>query len=866
MSTIKKELESILRTVEKPSRYIGGEWNSIKRDPGKARLKIALCFPDLYEIGMSHLGFRILYSLLNAHDDILAERVFMPWTDMQKEMKARKIPLFSLENQIPLNRFDIVGFSLQYELNYTNILAMLDLGDIPLRSDERDETTSLVIAGGPAAFNPEPLARFIDLFIIGDGEEAILEFIDLYVRLKSQGAHRDEIIREAANLPGMYAPALYGIVEKNGLSVPIPGGSAPYPVRKRIVMDIDSYPFPESIIVPHCEIVHDRISFEIMRGCITGCRFCQAGYIYRPRRERDPLSVREAVRRSAAQTGYEEVSLTSLNSGEYGGIRFLLSSLMEDFSKNATSLSLPSLKPSSLTEDIVREIRKVRKTGFTIAPEAATARLRAVINKDINEEHILKAAETAFMAGWRLIKLYFIIGLPTETQEDIQEIVTLVRKILKKIRESSGRGGRINVSLSSFIPKPHTPFQWLPMENIEELERKQAFIKERLVSGSVRVKWHNTRMSFLEAVISRGDRKLGEAIEKAYTLGCTFDGWTDRFDQARWMEAFESSGLDPAGYAYRRIEPDDELPWDIIDTAIRKSFLKEEMVRALRGEKTSACGIDNCYGCAAFAKECKQIMDASLSRTEGAEARSAESPISAEVPGEYRYRVRYEKKGRMKFISHLDLTRTIIRGMRRAAMPFVFSRGFNPLPKVSFGPALPVGVESNAEYLDFYSKEYIDEESFPDRINRHLPEGIAFKRIKSITRMTHSLSESLNLAHYSVSLEGEAVDDRIASMIGQLHDRRMPEAVEVESSLWPPGMAQSIREIYLEGKRMIKIMLYIAGKRKGKLSDVLKVLTGDGGLIAHAVREELFMEREGRIYSPFLLNDPEREHVERDDS
>ncbi len=862
------DLETILYTVEKPSRYIGGEWNSIRKDPYEAALKFALCFPDLYEIGMSHLGFKILYSLLNSQKHLLAERVFIPWIDMQKEMKKRKIPLFSLENRIPLNAFDIVGFSLQYELNYTNILAMLDLGLIPLRSDQRDESSPLVVAGGPAAFNPEPLSAFIDLFLIGDGEESALELARLFLKLRKEGAHREEMISAASHIPGFYAPSLYREVLKDGFSYSEPIRDAPFPIKKRIMGDLETFPFPEDVIVPHCQIVHDRVSFEIMRGCLTGCRFCQAGYIYRPKRNRDPLIVRDAVKRSIASTGYEEASLTSLNTGEYDGIHYLLSSLMRDLAGNATSLSLPSLKPSSLTGEIVREIKKVRKTGFTIAPEAATDRLRAVINKDINEDHILNAADAAFREGWRLLKLYFMIGLPTETDDDIEAIVALVKRIAKRVRQVAGRKGQMNVSLSSFVPKPHTPFQWLSMEMIENLEKKQRFVKDRLSNNFIRIKWHTTRMSFLEAVFSRGDRRLSGVMEEAYRRGCSFDGWTDRFDFSRWMQSFDSAGIDPAEYAYRNVDPDQDLPWDIIDTGIRKDFLREELEKALRAQTTPQCTLDRCHGCAVFVEECRRNMGNMESPMVSSMIKELpDDDTSPNVRSErrYRYRAQYEKRGDIRFLSHLDMGRSIIRGMRRAGFMLLHSKGFNPLPRIAFGPALPVGMESLSEYIDFYSKEYIREETFPERINSFLPDGISFRKLKSIAHDSASLSESLNCALYSVRCEDFLERERMAQMAAELKNMARTETPERGDVYVQAEVTEAIKDIYCEGEDTVKILLTIAGPGRGRIGDILKVLTGSERPDAKIVREEMFVEKDGKFFSPFLLNSIGKRHVERDD-
>ncbi|MEW5805947.1 MAG: TIGR03960 family B12-binding radical SAM protein [Acidobacteriota bacterium] len=864
MQNVFREIERFLFEVEKPSRYIGGEWNAIRKNPEEVKLKLALCFPDLYEIGMSHLGLKILYNLLNSDREILAERVFVPWIDMQSRMRQRKISLFSLENHLPLSSFDVVGFSVQYELNYTNILSMLDLGGILLRSGDRNKSSPIIIAGGPALFNPEPLVPFIDLFFIGDGEESIMEFVNLFKRLRLEGAGRADIIEAAARMEGVYVPSL--TIERkaeNGFVIPAPSGSTGFPIHRRLTEDIGSFPFPEDVVVPHCEIIHDRVSYEIMRGCLTGCRFCQAGYIYRPRRERNPERVKEAVRRSVAHTGYEEASLTSLNSGEYNGIGFLLSSLMEDFSKNFTSLSLPSLRPSSLTEEIIRQIKRVRKTGFTIAPEAATARLKAVINKNIEEEQVLTAADLAFREGWELLKLYFIIGLPTETEDDIKAIAGLVHKISKRVRVTAGRGGRINVSISSFVPKPHTPFQWLPMERVEELERKQKFLKRELSSNFVRIKWHDTKMSFMEAVFSRGDRRLSDVIERAFKLGCQFDGWSDRFNFSLWKEAFISSGINPEEYAYRRMDVTEPLPWDIIDTGVKKSFLAGELDKAMEGRVTPICNLENCYACGSFVKECKEIMKKSESAKGGSaiynDAMKSGPPHelskanTGNVP-EYRYRIKYEKKGKSKFLSHLDLIKTIIRALRRAGIPIAYSRGFSPKARIAFGPALPLGLESSGEYFDFHATEYIDEERFLREINHFLPEGLSMKKLKIIHRKTPSLSETLNLALYIIQPEEPLLESSVWRSIEDFrHLKEHGSGGDACGSERFHEMAGSIKELSYEKGKWIRLLVYIAGDGKARIGDILKNFAGDERTAWRVEREEMFMEKNGRLYSPYLL-------------
>jgi len=601
MDITQQVLDGILPQVAKPARYTGHEWNSVAKDWDQTEVRVALAYPDVYEVGMSNLGLMILYDLLNREEGVLAERVYAPWIDMEQAMRRAGIPLYSLESRRPLAQFDIIGFSLQYELNYTNVLNMLGLADLSPLAAERGDADPLIIGGGSGTYNAEPLADFFDLFVIGEGEEVLLELVRAYQRLRIADCGlritRADFLREAAKIEGVYVPSLYDVRYHDDGTVAAVAPLVPEArarVRKRVVETLP--PAPTRPVVPYTQVIHDRAMVEIQRGCTQGCRFCQAGFIYRPRRERPLEEVLPTVEGIVEQTGYEEVALVSLSSSDHSQIEPLVRRLTTDYQHPPLAVSLPSLRIDSFSVELAEMFQGRRKTGLTFAPEAGSQRLRDVINKNVTEDDLLRTAEAAYSSGWRRIKLYFMVGLPTETLEDVAAIVDLVKKVRAVGRRHQGKKTQVNVSVATFVPKPFTPFQWLPLVDEATLEEKQELLRRGLRGAGLSFSWHDPRTTLLEAALSRGDRRLGQVVHRAWQLGARFDAWDELLDESLWWRAFAEAGLDPNFYARRERPLDEVLPWDHIDVGVRKKFLIEEYQRSLRGETTIDCR-DGCVDC-----------------------------------------------------------------------------------------------------------------------------------------------------------------------------------------------------------------------------------------------------------------------------
>ena len=800
-------VSEVLPLATKPIRYTGGEYNALSRDPDPSRVSWVLGMPEVYEIGMSNYGLRVLYAILNRLQNASCERCYVPWPDFGPLLAARGLPLYALESKRPVREFDVVGLSLQSELSHTNVPCFLELAGIPLRRDDRSADDPLVVAGGPCTLNPLPLERFFDAFVVGDGEDAVRDITAAYQSW--DGRAREDLLAALARLPGTYVPGRTGRV---------PGA-----VKRRVVAELREEDFPSPPVVPICEITHDRLAIEISRGCTRGCRFCQAGMTGRPVRFRPVDDIIRIAERGVRATGWEEVSLLSLSALDYPDIRHLVQRITARLEERRVSVSLPSTRGEDFSPELAFDLQAVKKAGLTFAPETVAPRLKSYINKHIPESATLESIRTALDAGWHGVKLYFMVGLPTETDADVDEIARFVDEIARLCR-----GSVVRCSVNPFVPKPHTPLQWSGFAGIEAARAKIDRLRARLVRRNVRLKWENPESSFVQAFLARGDERVGPVVERVYRQGGLFQEWTEQFRLDRWLDACQAEGVDPAGYTAPR-PVDEPLAWDVIDAGVSPGFLKREYERASRGEATPDCARAECSGCGVCPGREPPPRPAVTPPEVASYGRRRRTAARVEEP-KTRFRLKYAVEGAYRFAAHLDRVRAFYRALRRSELPVLYTHGFAPKPMLSFGPPLPVGLESEGEYLDFFTSVRYAGNVGHD-LGHFLPRGLRLVAARVVPAHLPKLGKAINVGRYRVDLDPDRDGGRDA-LAGR------------------GRMVPGVRRLEVDGSGLLLDLAIAPGIRLFEVLSRILGIEGDGVRQLDARRLELLVEESGRVVTP----------------